>query len=112
MEITFPVSPPPAEMARAWTLALGVGTGARLFAAWLRRDAESGVMAVLAHIVFLASAAVLVTIGLSLVYPHHHHDTRWTGSADWNYFVDVAIGCLFWAAVVLCYRFVWRRHAA
>jgi len=87
---------------------LAVCLGVMLLARWLRgRDSRFARGA--AGLLFFLAAATLLLIGFSLVYPHEHHDTNWTGDWDLSYPIDAAIGVGFWAVYGAAYFYVWKR---
>jgi hypothetical protein len=105
--MTLPPLPSPAEVALMLAVTLAASLGAILLAGWLRRRAPA-----LAGLLFFLAAATLILTGFSLVYPHHHHDTNWTGNWDLSYPIDAAIGVVFWGACVVAYFRVWKRSGA
>lgn len=109
--MTFEPGPTPAQSALMLSITLGVCIGAMLLAGRLRRR-DSRFAWAAAGLLFFLAAAILLLTGLSLVYPHHHHDTAWTGDWDLNYWIDAAIGVAFWAAYGVAYFRVWKARGS
>ncbi len=105
----IPPPPSPLEFALASLFAFVLFTGAMIGAARLRRATSRPRVVGAATLMFVAAAAGCLLFGLSLVHPHHHHEVAWTSDHDLNYWIDAAIGVLFWVAFVVVYVKAWRR---
>lgn len=105
----IPPPPSPLEFALTALFAFVLFTGAMIGAARLRRATSRPRVVGAAGFIFAAAAAGCLLFGLSLVYPHQHHEVDWTSDYDLNYWVDAAIGLFFWAAFVVTYVKTWRR---
>lgn len=112
------MTPPPTPLQFLVSLAWGAGLGLSLIAisGGANRIAKraAGYRAHVARFVGYSTlglgAAWLALLGLSLVYPHHHHDVEWFDSRrSLNYTVDAALGIANWNAAWLVYRLGWKR---
>jgi hypothetical protein len=114
----FPPPPTPGEFLISLAWFVGTGIAFILISGGANRAADrtAGIRArvsrFMAYATLIIGVAGLFIVGLSMVYPHNHHDVQWLkGSGSANYAVDVAIGLAVWVIAWGAYRLSWRKPA-
>ena len=96
-------------MALLIVIVLGMGVMLALLGLFVRRWGRTGIHRFAAGTLFVLGVGALLVFSFPLVYPHHHHDTRWIEvDYRWNYPVDAAFGLVYWVAIVILVR-RWKR---